>query len=96
VEEEEAEEEVSKGGVIMTLLWWGLLDAALLTFVIGSIVGWVRVALRGTFNVDQFLGALPWLIVFGVGAFFVSWIFVRILKTSISTLRKSKNEAERD
>lgn len=92
--EEEAEEEDSKAGAAMTLSWFGLLEAALLTILLGYVVGFVIAAQKGTFSMDQLLRLLPWLVILAVGVVLVAWVILKVMKNLIAMFRKAKKETD--
>ncbi|MEE9506705.1 MAG: hypothetical protein V3V98_06120 [Thermoplasmata archaeon] len=86
------EEEDTLGGAVMALLWFGLLDAVLLTVLIGYIVGFVIAAQKGTFSLDQLQRLLPWLVILAIVAFFVSWVTIGAVRNLISAIKKRGNK----
>lgn len=90
MEEDEAEEEVSKGGMIMTLLWWGTLEVALVTILGAFVLDLAISAQKGTLSMDRLMGLLPWLIILAVGVVLVGWVTLKIVKNLISIFREGK------
>ncbi len=93
---DEEEEEDTVAGAVMALLWLGILDAALLTILVGFIVGFVFAAQKGTFSLDQLLWVLPWLVILAIVAFFVSRVIVGVVRNLISIVKKRRNKNSGD
>ena len=90
------EEEDTLGGAVMALLWFGLLDAVLLTILTSYVVGFAVAAQKGTFSMDQLLRLLPWLVILAIVAFFVSWLTLGAVRNLISIVKKRGNKNSGD
>ena len=93
-DEEEAEDTVA--GALMALWLLGLVDAVVLTILVGYIVGIVIAAQKGTFSLDQLPGLLPWLVIPAIIAFFVSRAIVGVVRNLISIIKKRGNKNSGD